>query len=179
MTPFSLFLPLPSASDRRLKSMLIDELHREVSPLITSLGFLSYPKSRTGRGGFPTNYYRRLLNRIDVINFQWSKYGTPAFIINFDIILDMDKFTSPAKEVSDTWFIAPPYRARANTALVERWFKIGHLARLASARSAARTEVLKAKQRIVEIDEYARTGKSSQYFRNTREMEKMPDVKRE
>jgi hypothetical protein len=179
MTPFSLFLPLPTASDKRLKSMLIDELHKEVSPLITSLGFLSYPKSRTSRGGFPTHYYRRLVNRIDVINFQWSKYGTPAFIINFDVILDMDKFTSTAKEVSDTWFIALSYRARANTALVERWFKIGHFARLVSARSAARREALKAKQRIIEIDKYALTGKSSAYFRSIREMEKMPDVKRE
>ncbi|MBL8908787.1 MAG: hypothetical protein JNM20_19100 [Rhizobiales bacterium] len=158
-----------TSQDKELKGILVAELRAQVSPLLESLGFKVFRPRKDRHKGFPTNYYRLLANRIDVISFQWRTHGRPAFIIDFDVINDLSKFTSLAQEGSETWFNAPRYRAQANKGRYsERWFHIGYLPRLLDLRRAARKEVENACARIREIDEFAKTGHLSRYLRDLR-----------
>ena len=165
------WLPLlfSTARDRELRALLVAELRAQVSPLLQSLGFTVFRPRKDASRGFATNYYRLLPDRIDVISFQWRTHGRPAFIIDFDVINDLSKFTSVAQEGSETWINAPRYRAQANKGFYsERWFHIGYLPRLLDPHRAARREVENACARIREIDEFAKTGHLSPYLRDLR-----------
>ena len=164
-------LLFPTERDKELKAILIAELRAQVSPLLESLGFRVFRPRKDKTKGFPTNYYRVFPGRIDVISFQWRKYGRPAFIIDFNVIDDLSKFTSMAKEGSETWFVAPWYRAKSNRGPFERWFHIGYLPRLFDARGTARREVQSACARIREIDAFAKSGETSAYLRDLRTFE--------
>lgn len=167
----------PTAQDKKLKGYLVEELHWQITPLLESLQFKVFRPRQPKDRGFPTKYYRETPERIDVIVFWWRSNGTPAFIIDFDVIDEVERFTSPAKAGSETWFNAPRYRANARIGMYERWFHIGYLPRLGFSRVAARREVQKAKRRIIEIDIYAKGGKASSYFHfhNPGGLDRMPE----
>ncbi len=149
--------------DSQLKGLLVAELQNRMTPLLEDMAFRAF---RPRKGGFATNYYRRSKNQIDVIQFQWDRRGTPAFVINFDVIDDLVKFTTVAGDASEAWFNVPKYRASTATGMVERWFHIGYFSRIFSARTAAEREVSKALVRVEEIDRFAKTGETSLYFRS-------------
>jgi hypothetical protein len=164
----------PTSQDKSLKGLLVAELRMQIAPLLQSLGFQVFRPRDGAPRGFPTHYYRVSPSQIDVIEFMWRNYGLPAFIIDFDVIDDLSRFTSLAEKGSETWFNAPRYRARSNSGKFARWFHIGYLPRLISARNAARNEVEKAKARIIEIDRFAKSGETSPYFRSNRDFEPVP-----
>ena len=168
-----LFL-FPTSRDSALRGLLVEELRSQLLPLLQSLAFQIFRPRDKGTRGFPTRYYRSWSYQIDIIHFVWMKSGQPAFIIDFDIIDDLARFPSIARNGSGAWFNAPRYRARSNTRTAERWFHIGYLPRLISARNAARKEVENARARMVEIDRFARTGETSPYFRSNRDFEPVP-----
>ncbi|MBL8908785.1 MAG: hypothetical protein JNM20_19090 [Rhizobiales bacterium] len=162
-------LLFPTSRDKELRSLLIANLREEMSPLLKALSFVVFRPRKDATKGFPTHYYRKLADRIDVIRLQWMKYGQPAFIIDFNVIDNTSRYTSMAEEGSATWFIAPRYRAQANKGRYsERWFHIGYLPRLLDPRRAARKEVENACARIREIDKFAKTGQLSPYLRDLR-----------
>ena len=92
-----LFL-FPTSRDSALRGLLVEELRSQVLPLLQSLAFQIFRPRDKGTRGFPTRYYRSWSCQIDIIHFVWMKWGQPAFIIDFDVIDDLVRFPSIAKE---------------------------------------------------------------------------------
>ena len=157
-----LAFPFPSSRDKELRGILERALAAEMAPHLSSLGF-----KRIGDSSalFPARYLRMDGNRIDRIEFQWARNGSPAFIINFDIAFSTAGIPLAQTE-SKCGIEACACRAGSRSYLIERWFHIGYLDRLFRPKAAAVREAHSARQRITEIDNYARTGESSPYRRD-------------
>jgi hypothetical protein len=160
-----MFLPLRTSQDKNLHKLLVEQLRFQILPLLDQLQFKPFPIDARKQKGFPTNYFRRTINQVTVINFQWRSNGTPQFIINFEIISLQEKLQQSLEGIDESWFIAPKSRISSSKSSTERWFKIGHIARTISANYFAAREIQKVKMRLMELDEFSKTGKYSPYFR--------------
>jgi hypothetical protein len=166
-------MTLPFLSSRDAKSLLVKEMQTHLYPYLVSLGFKVFHARDVAPRGFPTKYYRVRNDRIDVIFFQWRKWGAPKFIIDFNIIEDKQRFTSFPQRGSESWYTESRYRAQRNKGFFEFWFGLTLLRRVFFPAAAASRTVGVTKRRIGEIDRFMSHGEPSEYLRDMRTLEKL------
>lgn len=154
-------LLFPTSQDRKLKALLAEAVCEEVVQLLFSLGFEALD-ARSKRG-FPSRYARQRGDNVDVIHFHWMRFGQPSFIIDFDVY---EGANLSDERIRNNYRYALRYRARSNKGLVERWFHIGFIPRLISSRRSAKKEAEKARERIIDIDNFLKGGEMSPFLRN-------------
>jgi hypothetical protein len=143
------------------KAALQIELRETVFPLITSLGFKIVGRDKPNR--FPSRYMRNRNGIVDLLEFQWEKYGMPYFIIAFRPMESAKDIARLSENSERNWYWNFGFRASSKKGR-EDWFganRIGRMIRKGRWISAA---VEGARLRVLEIDSFLRGGEPSPYL---------------
>jgi hypothetical protein len=148
-------------ADKAAKTALQNELRERLLPLITSLGFAIVGRDKPNR--FPARYRRDRNDVVDLLEFQWDKYGGPYFIIAFRPMENAKDIGRLAVNSERNWYWNFGFRASARKGR-EKWFGAGRVRRLIEGRRWICDSVEGASLRVTEIDTFLRGGTSSPYL---------------
>lgn len=156
-------------SDKLAKAVKLQlglEMRRRLLPPLAQLDFKIRRRIGAGKDkdGFPLDHYRVCEERIDVIHFQWSKYGTPFFIINFGMI-DRTGLAADSDHISKEWFWAQGYRVSRARCFTERWFGVGQTKALLLRGIAISSAVNAAALRLKDMDAFMQGKPPTAYVR--------------
>jgi hypothetical protein len=139
----------------------MSELRTRAQPVLRRAGFQVFGREKNEK--FSPRYWRRRGGSIDLIEFQWSKYQRPQFIINFNSLPADSKALLNSSDKSKVWAWDSSYRAsRAQDR--EKWFGIGFGSRLLGSRRRYAAEIDATIDRIADIDRFLIEGRKSPYL---------------
>jgi hypothetical protein len=149
--------------------MLICEIKENLVRVFVDKGFACVPLSSKEvhsalKSAFPLGRLKRIRNeKIDIIEFQFDKYGRPKFVINFGVVPE-DGVTLPwgahiDRDEVDASACPEAFRLY-NSTFIKRWFQLGFFApKTGFAVRALVDTTIKLSQEILEWFDSKAVGK--------------------
>ncbi|CAH1653282.1 hypothetical protein CHELA1G11_10614 [Hyphomicrobiales bacterium] len=149
-------------TDEELKDVLLEALQNKILPHLGTLGFK--PATKPKPGVFPRKYARRSTDRIDLLNFQFDKYGRASFTINFrslENVSDIAKFRPGWGHAlyGNCYFRASDSRFGA------KWFSLGLLGRSFLRDRILSNLILRVRDRLDDVSRFLSGGPPSPFLR--------------
>ncbi len=150
---------------RDQKELLKAEMRDVLAPTLQSLGFKF--TSNNMRHSFPITWFRDNTHQIDVVQFQWDKYGRPRFVINFRPFESQDDLVICRERPNSINAEEFGFRAYMEDNREPRWFAPDWLIGMVNPRAEFRRVVRICRDRIREIDGFFKGGAPSSYMRDS------------